>query len=90
MNLSFGTTGYLQWGNVFLCKAKRIIDKAAAQGKELSEIAESAEEWFAKAEGRYNEVIKTKPDFYDGLASLANLSFERGKLVAGFAIAPLK
>lgn len=82
--------GYLQWGNVYLCKAKRIVDKAAAEGKPLSECAEAAEEWFSKAEGRYEEVIKTKPDFYDGLASLANLSFERGKLAAGFAVPPSK
>lgn len=78
----------MQWGNVYLCKGKRVIDRAASDGRPVEEVAEEAEALFARAEGRYNASLKTKPDFYDGAASIANLFFERGRLAAGFAVVP--
>lgn len=84
------SAGLLQWGNVHLCKAKRIIDKAAAEGRQFSDITEDAEALFAKAEDKYDESLRTKPDFYDGAASIANLFFERGRLAVGFAMVPPK
>ena len=56
----------------------------------MSEVAEAAEKFFAQAEDRYRQVIKTKSDYFDGFAALASLDFERGKLAAGFATPPLK
>jgi len=84
--------GLLQWGNVHLCCAKRIIDKAAAEGKDITapEVADAAEALFVKAEQKYEESLQTKPDFYDGCASTASLYFERGRLAAGFAVVPPK
>lgn len=67
-----------------------MIDKAAAESQDLSEVAEAAEKFFAQAEDRYRQVIKTKSDYFDGFAALASLDFERGKLAAGFATPPLK
>ena len=86
----FFNAGLLQWGNVYLCKGKRLIDKAAAEGKSLDDVAEAVEAEFKKAEGKYKEVTETKADMYDGLASLASLAFERGKMVSGFAVPPAK
>ena len=80
----------MQWGNVHLCMGKRLMDKAASEGRPLSEIAAEAEALFDKAEDRYNESLRTKADFYDGAASIANLFFERGRLAANFALAPPK
>ena len=85
-----GGAGLLQWGNVHLCMGKRLMDKAASEGRPLSEIAAEAEALFDKAEDRYNESLRTKADFYDGAASIANLFFERGRLAANFALAPPK
>lgn len=82
--------GFLQWGNVHLCSAKRIIDRAAAEGKEIETVHEEAEALFAKAEAKYEEALRTKPDFYDGCASIGNLYFERARMLAGFAIVPPK
>lgn len=87
---SICNAGLLQWGNVHLCSAKRVIDKAAAEGKDIASIHEEAEALFAKAQDRYEESLRTKSDFYDGCASIANLSFERGRMLAGFAIVPPK
>lgn len=80
----------MQWGNVHLCSAKRIIDRAAADGKDIETVHEEAEAIFAKAQDRYEESLRTKPDFYDGCASIANLYFERARMLAGFAIVPPK
>jgi hypothetical protein len=75
---------------VHLCSAKRIIDRTAAEGKDIGEVADQAEILFAKAEEKYEESLKIKPNFYDGCASIANLYFERARLLAGFAVVPPK
>ncbi|BDA44746.1 probable protein CLMP1 [Coccomyxa sp. Obi] len=80
--------GMLQWGNVFFCQGKRTIDKAAAAGRDIAEVAEEAEVDFKKAEEKYEESRRIKADYYDAFVSLGNLDFERGKLALGLAIPP--
>ena len=80
--------GMLQWGNVLLCKGKRVVDAAAAAGRDVAEVAPQAEGDFAAAEARYRESRRIKPDFYDAYVSLGNLEFERAKLALGLAVPP--
>ncbi|EIE21525.1 hypothetical protein COCSUDRAFT_66932 [Coccomyxa subellipsoidea C-169] len=80
--------GMLQWGNVFFCMGKRTIDKAAAAGQNVSEVAEEAEADFARAQEKYEESRRIKSDYYDAYVSLGNLDFERGKLALGLAVPP--
>ena len=80
----------LQWGNVFLCKGKRLVDAAAAAGRDVADVTPQAEAEFAAAEAKYLESRRIKADFYDAYVSLGNLEFERAKLVLGLAVpAPL-
>ncbi len=43
---------------------------------------------FKRAEAKYEESRRIKPNFYDAHVSLGNLEFERGKLALGLAIPP--
>jgi hypothetical protein len=78
----------LQWGNVFFCQGKRTIDRAAAAGQDLAQVAAEAEADFKKAEAKYQESRRIKPGYYDAFISLGNLEFERGKLALGLAVPP--
>ena len=78
----------LQWGNVLFCQGKRAIDKAAAAGRDVAEVAAEAEAGFAEAEAKYRESRRIKEDFYDAYVSLGNLEFERAKLALGLAVPP--
>ncbi len=80
--------GMLQWGNVLFCQGKRAIDKAAAAGRDVAEVAAEAEAGFAEAEAKYRESRRIKEDFYDAYVSLGNLEFERAKLALGLAVPP--
>ena len=63
-----------------------MLDKAALAGTPVEEVADEVEAWFKKAEGRYHESLRIKPDHYDSFASLGNLQFERAKLEAGLVV----
>lgn len=80
--------GMLQWGNVFFCVAKRTIDRAAVAGQDVSEVAEAAEADLAKAEAKYGESRRIKPNYYDAFISMGNVEFERAKLGLSFAVPP--
>lgn len=78
----------LQWGNVLFCQGKRTIDRAAAEGRDVGEVAAAAEADFARAEAKYRESRAIKADFYDANVSLGNLEFDRAKLAMGLALPP--
>ena len=78
----------LQWGNVFFCVAKRTIDKAAVEGEDISKVVETAEADLKKAEAKYEESRRIKPNYYDAFISMGNVEFERAKLSLGFAVPP--
>eukprot|EP00210_Caulerpa_lentillifera_P004482 g4276.t1 len=80
--------GLLNWGNVYLCVGHKIGSEAASQGKCASEVESQILEYFDKAEDRYNEAMKYKEDFYDGLLALAQLEFERAKVKIGLIVEP--
>eukprot|EP00210_Caulerpa_lentillifera_P005134 g4906.t1 len=80
--------GLLNWGNVYLCIGHKIGSEAASQDKSASEVETQIMEYFEKAEERYNEAMKYKEDFYDGVLALAQLEFERAKIKIGLIVAP--
>lgn len=80
--------GMLQWGNVFFCVAKRTVDRAAVAGQDIGEVAEAAEADLKKAEAKYEESRRIKPDYHDAFISVGNVAFERAKLSLGFAVPP--
>ena len=80
----------MQWGYVYLCMGKRLVEKAAYEGTPLADVAEEAEEQFKRAEGRYLEALRISLKNCDAKASIASLDFERAKLAAGFVTMPLK
>ena len=80
--------GMLQWGNVFFCVAKRTVDRAAVAGQDISEVSDAAEADLKKAEAKYEESRRIKPDYHDAFISIGNVAFERAKLSLGFAVPP--
>ena len=78
----------LQWGNVFFCVAKRTVDKAALAGLAISEVVQEAEHDLGRAEAKYEESRRIKPNYYDAFISMGNVEFERAKLSLGFAVPP--
>jgi len=80
--------GLLNWGNVYLCVGHKIGSEAASQGKKADEVETDILAYFDKAEDRYNEALKYKDDFYDGILALAQLEFERAKIKMGLIVEP--
>jgi hypothetical protein len=78
----------LQWGNVFFCVAKRTVDRAAVAGQDISEVAKEAKIDLDKAEAKYEESRRIKPNYHDAFISIGNVAFERAKLSLGFAVPP--
>lgn len=82
-------TGMLQWGNVFLSIARKLLDEAAIKGS-FSEHQTRIESEFDKATAKYKEALSIKADFYDGEMQLGQVDFERAKLTAGFIPQPVR
>lgn len=80
--------GLLNWGNVYLCVGHKLASEAAMQGKAAEEVEADVLSYFDKAEDRYNEAMKYKDDFYDGILALAQLEFERAKIKIGLIVKP--
>ncbi|XP_058724877.1 protein PHOX1 [Vicia villosa] len=76
------------WGNVHLSKARRQVP---FQEETSFEHVKAAYEWakkeYKEAEMRYEESVKIKPDFYDGLLALGYQQFEQAKLCWCYLIA---
>ncbi|GAB4839026.1 hypothetical protein Ancab_028554 [Ancistrocladus abbreviatus] len=80
------------WGNVHMAQAKKRVSFTEDSSREsiLAQV-EAAYEWaqkeYAKAGQRYEEALKIKPDFYEGLLALGQQQFEQAKLAWYHAIA---
>ncbi|XP_044463643.1 protein PHOX1-like [Mangifera indica] len=73
------------WGNVHMSKARRrIFFPEDATRESILVLANTAYEWakneYIKAGIRYEEALKIKPDFYEGLLALGLQQFEQAKL----------
>ncbi|XP_047325497.1 protein PHOX1-like [Impatiens glandulifera] len=79
------------WGNVYMSRARKRLNLTDDGSKEqvLSQV-KTAYEWakkeYVKAGLRYEEALKVKPDFYEGLLALAQQQFEQAKLSWYYAI----
>ncbi|KAL8496914.1 hypothetical protein ACS0TY_020555 [Phlomoides rotata] len=79
------------WGNVHLSKArKRAITNEDSSAEPTPEEVKAAYDWaqeeYTKAGMRYEEALKVKPDFYEGLLALGLLQFEQAKLSWYYAL----
>ncbi|GAB2223127.1 hypothetical protein Droror1_Dr00017264 [Drosera rotundifolia] len=80
------------WGNVHMSKArKRVIIKEEDVNESVNSKLKAAYEWtqkeYIRARMRYEEAMKMKPDFYEGLLALGRQHFEQAKLCWNYAIA---
>lgn len=80
------------WGNVHMSRArKRVYFKEDDSKESVLEQVKIAYEWaqkeYSKAGQRYEEALKIKPDFYEGVVALGTQQFEQAKLSWYFAIA---
>jgi tetratricopeptide (TPR) repeat protein len=80
------------WGNVHLSKARRQVPCQEEGSRDASfEHVKAAYEWakkeYKEAEMRYEESVKIKPDFYEGLLALGYQQFEQAKLCWCYLIA---
>ncbi|KAL3497324.1 hypothetical protein ACH5RR_040056 [Cinchona calisaya] len=79
------------WGNVHMSRARKRVSFKEEDSKEsaLAQV-KSAYEWaqreYVKAGMRYEEALKIKPDFYEGLLALGQQQFEQAKLSWYYAI----
>lgn len=56
----------------------------------LAGVRARAAEEFDRAEARFREALGYAPAFFEALAALAQLEFERAKLAAGLAVKPVR
>lgn len=80
------------WGNVHMSRARRRVSISEDGSKESAyEGFKAAYEWarkeYKKAEMRYEEALKIKPDFYEGFLALGHQQFEQAKLCWYYATA---
>ncbi|KAF8407181.1 hypothetical protein HHK36_006307 [Tetracentron sinense] len=73
------------WGNVHMSRARKQVFFTEDSLREslLAQVKttyESAQKEYVKAGKRYEEALKIKPDFYEGLLALAQQKFEQAKL----------
>lgn len=80
------------WGNVHMCAARKRIplDESAPKDVMAAQLR-TAYDWvrerYALAGHKYEEALKIKPDFYEGLLALGQQHFETAKLHWSFALA---
>ncbi|RLM78889.1 uncharacterized protein C2845_PM12G11930 [Panicum miliaceum] len=80
------------WGNVHMCAARKRIPLDESSPKEvMAAQLHTAYDWvrerYALAGHKYEEALKIKPDFYEGLLALGQQHFETAKLHWSFALA---
>ncbi|KAK7260912.1 hypothetical protein RIF29_27211 [Crotalaria pallida] len=83
------------WGSVHMSRARKRVSFPEDGSRESSfEQIKAAFEWAKKeyknAETRYEEALKVKPDFYEGLLALGYQQFEQAKLCWCYSIANKK
>lgn len=79
------------WGNIHMSRARKRLGFTEEASREsiLKEIGKSydwAQKEYIKAGKRYEEALRIKPDFYEGLLAQAQQQFERAKLSWYYAI----
>ncbi|GMY29238.1 protein PHOX1 [Fagus crenata] len=79
------------WGNVHMSRArKRVFFSEDSSRESILEQIKGAYEWackeYVKAETRYEEALKIKPDFYEGYLALGQQQFEQAKLCWYYAV----
>ncbi|KAH7388318.1 hypothetical protein KP509_16G069700 [Ceratopteris richardii] len=85
--------GFLNWGNLFMCAARKQLPHDEAQDSQLEfcEKLQAAFDWaqaqYALAEEKFQQSIQVKPDFCDAMLSLGQKDFESAKLHWSLAIA---
>ncbi|MED6124034.1 Protein phox1 [Stylosanthes scabra] len=80
------------WGNVHMSKARNRAFFSEDGSREPSfEHVKAAYEWalneYKKAEVRYEEALKIKPDFFEGYLALGHQQFEQARLCWCYALA---
>ncbi|KAL5988056.1 hypothetical protein ACLOJK_035819 [Asimina triloba] len=83
---------FFNWGNVYMCAArKRILLDEAAPKEVMTAQLQAAYNWvherYTLAGKKYEEAIQIKSDFYEGLLALGQQHFETAKLHWSFALA---
>lgn len=79
-------SGYLNWANVDLCRAHKLLDEAALAGAGLSAAdAAAVSGHLAASEGRITTALEAKPGYYEGLSHMAG---ERRAAPAAAAVPP--
>uniref|UniRef100_A0A5B6YW44 PB1 domain-containing protein n=1 Tax=Davidia involucrata TaxID=16924 RepID=A0A5B6YW44_DAVIN len=79
------------WGNVHMSRArKRVLLMEDGSKELLLAQVRNAHEWaqkeYVQAGLRYDEALKVKPDFYEGLLAIGHQQFEQAKLSWYYAI----
>ncbi|GLJ36805.1 hypothetical protein SUGI_0742440 [Cryptomeria japonica] len=80
------------WGNVHMCTAtKKIHLEENSSKEEIMTQLQAAYDWaqgeYTKAGQKYEEALRIKPDFYEGLLALARQHYESGRLGCSLALA---
>ncbi|KAF9590725.1 hypothetical protein IFM89_037120 [Coptis chinensis] len=83
---------FFNWGNVHMCAARKRIPLDDNASKEvMTAQLQLAYDWvkekYALAGEKYEEALKIKPDFYEGLLALGQQHFETAKLQWSFTLA---
>uniref|UniRef100_A0A0C9S8A0 TSA: Wollemia nobilis Ref_Wollemi_Transcript_5321_2666 transcribed RNA sequence n=1 Tax=Wollemia nobilis TaxID=56998 RepID=A0A0C9S8A0_9CONI len=80
------------WGNVHMCTATKKIhlEENASKEEGMAQL-QAAYDWargeYIKAGEKYDEALRIKPDFYEGLLALAQQQYESAKLGWSLALA---
>lgn len=79
------------WGNIHMSKARKQASIPEDASRDcIVEQLKAAYEWarkeYMKAEKRYEESVKIKPDFYEGYLALGQQQFEQAKLCWYYSI----
>ncbi|KAG2390090.1 Protein PHOX1-like protein [Vigna angularis] len=73
------------WGSVHMSRARKRVSLTEDGSRDSSfECIQAAYEWaqkeYMKAEKRFGEAVRIKPDFYEGLLALGHQQFEQARL----------